>query len=165
MQWASELSPAGVVACAGYLVFAVASVVLAIVDARTHRLPSRIVLPSLAVVTSLLVAAALLAGERWRIWSMLGAGIALFALFFAFAFASPTGIGGGDVKLAPLVGVVLGYIGWDAVLLGVFAGFLFAAAFGLALVLCRHSKWRDSIAFGPWMLAGAWVATIYVLVA
>lgn len=145
----------------GYLWFAAAGIALAAIDARHQRLPDAIVLPSLAVVTVLLVAAATISGDWTRLWLTLGSGAALFALFLLIALIYPRGIGGGDVKLAPLIGVVLGQVGWEAVIVGTFAGFVCAAAVGIMFMLVGRAKWRSAIAFGPWMVLGAWVGIVW----
>lgn len=144
-------------ALGAYLWFAAAGVALTLIDLDHQRLPNAIVLPGLAVVISLLVASAILSGEWSRAGSTIAAAAALFALYFVIALVYPSGIGGGDVKLAPLVGGALGFIGWGAVAVGAFAGFLLGAVFGLALIALRRATRKSGIPFGPFMLVGAWI--------
>jgi leader peptidase (prepilin peptidase)/N-methyltransferase len=66
-------------------------------------------------------------------------------------------MGGGDVKLAGVVGVMLGFAGWDAVALGLFAGFLGGGLYSVVLLVRRRADRRTAVPFGPWMLLGAWV--------
>lgn len=147
---------------AGFLFFAVASVVLATVDVVTLRLPNVIVLPSLGVLVLLLGASALAALDWPRLALSLGVGAAGFAVYLALALIAPGGLGGGDVKLAGLVGVVLGYLGVEAVLWGFVGGFVCAGlASGLALIARGRAR-ANRIAFAPWMLLGAWVGAVFV---
>jgi leader peptidase (prepilin peptidase)/N-methyltransferase len=148
-------------ALGGYLGFAAAGIVLTLIDLHHQRLPDIIVLPGLVVVLSLFSASALLWGEWSRLGSTLGAAIALFVLYFVIALVYPRGIGGGDVKLAPLVGATLGFVGWGAVVVGTFAGFLLGAAFGLVLIALRRATRKSGIPFGPFMLAGSWVGIVW----
>lgn len=67
-------------------------------------------------------------------------------------------MGGGDVKLAPLLGFYLGWLGWDAVAVGAFAGFLLGGVVGIALLAARTATRKSRIPFGPYMLAGAFLA-------
>lgn len=148
-------------ALGAYLWFAGASIALALIDLDHQRLPDAIVLPSVGVVALLLSAAATLAGEWERLMGTLGAAAALFALYFIIALVYPRGIGGGDVKLAPLIGATLGFVGWGAVAVGAFAGFLLGAVFGLALIAARRATRKTGIPFGPFMLAGAWLGAVW----
>lgn len=142
-------------------VYAALSVVLTIIDLDSRRLPSAIVLPGWAAIVVLLLGTTLLGGLDW--WPFLRAligGIALFLFYSVVRLISPRGMGGGDVKLAGLVGTVLGWFGWGALAFGAFAAFVLGGVFGIALVLMRRAGRRSSIPFGPWMLAGAWVGIV-----
>lgn len=143
-----------------HLWFAAASISLALIDLEHRRLPDAIVLPSLAVVAALLALAAILLGDWGRLVSALAAAAALFALYLLIALVYPRGIGGGDVKLAPLIGAVLGFSGWAAVAVGAFAGFLLGAVFGIALMALRRATLKTGIPFGPFMLSGAWIGLV-----
>ncbi|MFC5336912.1 prepilin peptidase [Leucobacter denitrificans] len=151
----------GLFALVAFLWFGAASIALTTIDAKHQRLPNAVVLPSAAVVLLLLSVSSLLVGDWSRLGVTLGASAALFALYFGIALVYPRGIGGGDVKLAPLVGGVLGYLGWSAVGVGAFSGFLFAALVGVVLMFGRRARWRSAIAYGPWMLIGAWVGLVW----
>jgi leader peptidase (prepilin peptidase)/N-methyltransferase len=91
------------------------------------------------------------------------AGVVLAAVYAVLALIG-SGMGGGDVKLAPTVGMILGYLGWEFVLIGSLATFLLAALWGLALVVTRRATRKTHIAFGPFMVIGtlvtAWVAAL-----
>jgi leader peptidase (prepilin peptidase) / N-methyltransferase len=67
-------------------------------------------------------------------------------------------MGGGDVKLAPLLGFYLGWLGWGAVAVGAFAAFLLGGLVGVVLMATRLAKLKTRIPFGPYMLAGAFLA-------
>jgi leader peptidase (prepilin peptidase)/N-methyltransferase len=92
----------------------------------------------------------------------MGRGLLAMALlaggYFALAKAYPGGLGLGDVKLAGLLGLYLGWLGWRPVLVGTFAGFLLGGLLGVALLAARRAHRRTAIPFGPFMLAGALLA-------
>ena len=151
-------------ALAGYLWFAAASISLTLIDIELQRLPDAITGTSFVVVAALLGASAAIqgftAGEWGPLIGVFGGAAAVFAFYFLVAFVYPKGMGGGDVKLAPLVGAALGYIGWSEVIIGTFAGFLFGALWGIALMLAKRAGRKTVIPFGPFMLLGAWAGLV-----
>ncbi|MGY2065763.1 prepilin peptidase [Blastococcus sp. SYSU DS0619] len=141
-----------------FLVVAGAGVLLAAVDLRHRLLPNRVVGPAAVATAVLLTGAAALGGS----WGHLGraalGAAALFVGYLVLALISPSGLGMGDVKLAGLLGLPLGWLGWDAVLLGAAAGFVVQAALALLLLATRRVGRKAELPFGPAMLLGAALA-------
>lgn len=139
---------------------AAVSIALTLIDLDVRRLPDAIVLPSWVVGLVLLTLAAWNPGGDPAWWSlvraMLGA-LAMGASYFLILFAYPQGMGFGDVKLAVLLGLYLGWVGWSVVVIGWFAGFLLGGLIGVVMLLTRRAGRRRELAFGPWMLVGGWV--------
>ncbi|GAA2969259.1 hypothetical protein GCM10010519_00480 [Streptomyces lactacystinicus] len=129
---------------------------LTVIDLKVHRLPDILTLPASAG-TLLLLGGAALAGEPGSIWRALTAAAAVTAVYLVLVVA---GMGMGDVKLAPAVGVLLGWSSWTSVLWGTFAGFALAAVAGLALILTGRASTKSRLAFGPYMVAGAVVVSV-----
>lgn len=140
-----------------YLYFAATSIALTLIDIDTRRLPNSIVLPSYVVGGSLLLIASLIAGSWDALLRGVIASAALYAFYLLLRWIRPGGMGGGDVKLAGVVGLYLGWISWSAVLVGAFAAFLIGGVVGLTLIGLRRAGRKTSIPFGPYMLLGAWV--------
>lgn len=144
------------VVAVAYLYFAAISIVLTLIDLDVRRLPNSIVLPSYLVAGVLLALAAWLTGE-WAALLRAGMGMAaLYAFYFVLRLVRPGGMGGGDVKLAGVIGLYLGWVGWGALAVGSFAAFVYGGVFGLALILVRRAGRKSAIPFGPWMILGAW---------
>jgi leader peptidase (prepilin peptidase) / N-methyltransferase len=156
--------------------FAVMAVRLTVIDVRHHRLPDRIVLPSYAVAAVLLLGAVALhtlAGAPASAPGSGGAGLfgvpglrvvaggaALWLFYFLLWAVYPPGMGFGDVKLAGVLGMYLGFLGWEHVLAGTFAAFLFGGIWSVGLLVSRRGTLKSSIPFGPFMLAGAAAAML-----
>ncbi|GGK57155.1 prepilin peptidase [Planomonospora parontospora subsp. parontospora] len=141
-----------------YLYLAAVAVALAMIDLDVQRLPNAIVLPSYAVGALLLLPAAL-AGPGWTAALRgLAAMAALYAFYFALAWFYPGGMGFGDVKLAGLLGLYLGWLGWSAVVIGTFAAFLLGGIAGVTLLATGRAGRKTALPFGPAMLAGALLA-------
>lgn len=136
------------------------SIALALIDLDTHRLPNALVLPSYIVGLVLLGAAALVGGDPFALARAAIGGAALFLFYLVLALVRPDGMGFGDVKLAGVLGLFLGFLGWAPLLVGAFAAFLLGGLFGIALLATRRAGRRSGIPFGPWMLAGAWLGIL-----
>lgn len=138
-----------------FLFLAGAGLLLAVVDLRHRLLPNRVVVPSVVVGLALLAVPAAVAGDGTALLRAGLGAVLLFAVFLVLALISPSGLGMGDVKLAALLGLYLGWLGWDALALGGAAGFLVQAVVVLPLLALRRIGLRSELPFGPAMLAGA----------
>jgi leader peptidase (prepilin peptidase)/N-methyltransferase len=156
-------------ALAAYLYLAAAGLALAVIDIDTKRLPDAIVLPSYVVVAVLLTVAAV-GDQGW--WPLARAAIGaavMFAFYFAIVLASPAGMGFGDVKLAGLLGALMGYLSWSALVVATFGAFLLGALVGVVLIVTARGGRKTAIPFGPFMIAfslitvfaGGWLADLY----
>ncbi|MEU2422884.1 A24 family peptidase [Streptomyces sp. NPDC007851] len=145
---------------AGWLLLAPVGVLLAVVDFRVQRLPDPLTLPLAAAALGLLGVAALLPEHAGHWLTSLYAALALGAGYLVLFLINPGGMGFGDVKLALGAGAVLGWYGWPTVLLGTFAGFVYGALYGAALVVVRRAGRKSAIAFGPFLIAGAFTGLL-----
>lgn len=159
--FAEAPGPVALVAVAlAYAWLLVVSIALALIDARTHRLPNAWVLPGYPVLGGLL-AIACLAGAPWSSLLRAAVGGAVLFAFYLLLRAAGGGMGGGDVKLAGVLGIALGWAGWSALAVGAFAGFVFGGLYGVILLATRRAGRRTAVAFGPWMLLGAWTGIVF----
>jgi leader peptidase (prepilin peptidase) / N-methyltransferase len=138
-----------------WLLLAPSAVLMGAVDLAVFRLPDVLTLPSTATTAALLGAAALLPGHAGSWSSALLGGLALFLTYLLLHLVNPSGMGFGDVKLAPSLGMALGWYGWGALVLGTLLAFGLGAVTGLVLLALRRAGRRTPIPFGPFMLAGA----------
>ncbi|WP_336640090.1 A24 family peptidase [Microbacterium sp. USHLN272] len=135
---------------------------LLVIDARTHRLPDRIVLPTLAGLLLLALVDALATGDLApSIRALLGM-IVLGGFYALLRLLSRSGMGGGDVKLAAVIGLVLAWHGWTALAVGAASAFVLGALYSLGLMALRRADRTTRIAFGPWMIVGAVLGVLAV---
>jgi leader peptidase (prepilin peptidase)/N-methyltransferase len=87
---------------------------------------------------------------------------AAVAVFLLAALLSPggEGLGLGDVKLAGVLGALLGWWGWSEALVGLLSGFVLGGLGAALLLLTRRVGRGGSLAFGPAMLLGAYLCTV-----
>ncbi|WP_082104562.1 prepilin peptidase [Demequina soli] len=129
--------------------------VLAAIDLETRRLPNPLT-AAFAITLAVVVLATAVATGDWSdaLRSVIGA-VALGLLYGIAFVAYPKGMGFGDVKLAPSLGAVLGFLGWPQLIVGAFAAFIWGAVAGV-IAMRRARKSRGvAIPFGPWMVVGA----------
>ncbi|QDE35266.1 prepilin peptidase [Microbacterium foliorum] len=128
---------------------------LVVIDIRTHRLPNRIVLPTLAALVVVGGVDAMITGDSTAMiraaWGMLILG----GFYAALRLLSREGMGGGDVKLAAVIGLILGWHSWQALAVGAASAFVLGALFAVSLMMLRRANGSTRIAFGPWMILGA----------
>ncbi len=70
-------------------------------------------------------------------------------------------MGFGDVKLAGVLGLALGWLGWGPLVIGAFSAFLIGGLVGIALMAAKKAGRRSGIPFGPFMFAGAAVGIAF----
>jgi leader peptidase (prepilin peptidase)/N-methyltransferase len=141
-----------------YLYLAAVAVALSLIDIDVRRLPNAIVLPSYLVGAVLLVPVAVVHGDWDAALRGLVAMAALWTLYFGLAVAYPGGMGFGDVKLAGLLGLYLGWLSWSSVWIGTLTGFVLGGGVGVALLATKRATRKTALPFGPYMLAGALLA-------
>jgi leader peptidase (prepilin peptidase)/N-methyltransferase len=143
------------VALVPYLLLGALGVLLAVIDLACKRLPNVLVEPAIPAGAVLLAVAD---------WTSLGrAGLAAAALggvYLVLWLLPGGGIGLGDVKLAVLLGLFLGWLGWGEVLAGALLPFLLHGPVALVLLIGGRVGRRSRLPFGPAMLAGAWLAIV-----
>ena len=131
--------------------FCAVLVALSVIDAQHRIVPNRIVLP--AAAASLVAHTAIDPSLTWLAWALAASG-ALFLVVLAY----PKGLGMGDVKLAVLLGAVLGASVTVALMIGLFAALVPSAA-----LLARHgsSARKMGVPLVPFLALGAVVALFF----
>jgi leader peptidase (prepilin peptidase)/N-methyltransferase len=141
-----------------FLAVAALGIPLAALDLACQRLPDPLVLLGLLVTVPVLV----LAGPTG---ALIRGGIGAVVLFLGYlllALVPRSGLGFGDVKLAGLLGLLLGWVGWPAIALGAMLPHLINGPVVLVLLFTRKVKRDSAVPLGPALLAGAWLAVVLV---
>jgi leader peptidase (prepilin peptidase)/N-methyltransferase len=160
LAWARLAADAGLVEAAAFVVVGTLWVALAYVDLHLHKLPDLLTVPALVVGAALLGLDAAIHGD-WgaygRAW--LAAGV-LLAAYLLVAIAVPGALGLGDVKLAASVGLLLGWISVQTVVVGTVLAFLVGGVVAAAAMATGAADRRTALPFGPAIIAGAVLAVV-----
>ena len=133
-------------------------VALSVIDWRTRYLPTWLIAPSYVVVAALAVLAALITSD-WEALMLSAIGWVSAYLFFAVLWLLPGGMAYGDVRLAGVLGMALGWLGVPQLVLGLYTGFLLGGVVGLVLNAVKVFHHRHS-PFGPHMVLGALLGVV-----
>ncbi len=129
--------------------FTASLIVIFVYDLKHFIIPDEVVYP--AIVVSL--------GASLASPSALIAGMAAAGFFFALhALSRGQWMGFGDVKLALLMGLMLGF---PRIVVALFFAFVAGAAFSLPLVWAQKKQWKSEVPFGPFLVAGTFVALFW----
>jgi len=143
-------------------VLGAAGVALAAIDLGVQRLPHRLTLPIYPVVIGLLAVAAAAEDDFAALGRALLGGLVLAGSYYVLAVIRAGQLGGGDIVLAGLLGLALGWLGWPALVLGAGLAYVLFAVAAVVLLAARRITLRSHVAFGPFMLAGALVAIVAI---
>ena len=129
-----------------------------IIDYATHRLPRGVTFRAAIVGGPLLFLAAINIDDNGRILIMFASFIITLALFALLTAVSKGGIGGGDVRLAPVLAMFLGWLGASHVYIGLGSGFILGGVAAAGMLVTRRASASTRIAFGPFLCIGAVIA-------
>jgi leader peptidase (prepilin peptidase) / N-methyltransferase len=133
-------------------------VAVAVIDVEHRIIPNRILYPSL-VAFPVILAAGVLMGEKLSLLQAVAGFLAYGGGLFVVALISPGGMGMGDVKLAALIGLVLGAFGLSYVAVAAAAAILAGGLGAVALLAFARATRKHALPFGPYLAGGAvWAA-------
>ncbi|WP_235922137.1 prepilin peptidase [Lentzea tibetensis] len=145
---------------AAYSALAAIGVLLAVIDVIEHRLPSRLIAVGYLLLLALFGFAAVVRDNGAAMVRAAASMGVVFVVYLVLAVATNGGLGAGDVKLAGLLGLALGWLSWSAVLAGIVVGLFYGAVAGALLMALGKATPRSPIPLGPAMLAGAFTAVL-----
>lgn len=129
---------------------------LTIIDIKDGLLPDEITLPTIGLTLIANLALAIFGVMTYHDLLVVIGIAALIAFFFAFLIfiTQGSGMGGGDIRLGLLIGLLLG---WPKALIGLYVAFLTAAVVALLLIAIRKKRFGQTIPFGPFLVLGTYL--------
>ena len=132
---------------------------LSLIDIDTHLLPRRIVYRTIAAAMPLLVLSAFF-DDAGSVFGMFIGGLGMWCMLRVLEVLSRGDLGGGDVGLGGLLGLYLGWVSYEAILVGLIAAFFVGGLFALVLVVSRKANKHTHFAFGPFLIVGTLIAVL-----
>ena len=142
-------------------VFFAMLVAVSVTDLSHRLVPRRLVYPALSLIVPLLVATSAV-DHRWH--HLVGAGVAgatAFGLFAAIWWFVPQGMGFGDVRLAGVIGLTVGYLSLFDAYLAFAGGFVIGLMMALVTMVAQSSGRKARIPFAPSLAVGAVAAVLW----
>lgn len=140
------------------LAFLAGLLALALIDLEHLKLPKSIVYTTLYTVGVALITQATTTGQWHRLLVAVICSAAWFVLFLGLNLLSPRYLGFGDVRLAPVLGLELGWFGVRYVILGFFAANLIGSVIGVALIATKRLRRDQPVPYGVFLAMGAALA-------
>lgn len=142
-----------------FAVLFAALVAITVIDLELRLVPKAIVWPVVAAGVVLLSAASIAQSDPARMIDAVAGAAAAFGVLFLIHLVSPRGMGFGDVRLALLLGLYLGWVSPAHVGLGLFAAFVFGGVGGVVALALGRSR-RSALPFAPFLAAGTVLAVL-----
>jgi len=156
-----------------YLFFIVSVlIVIFVYDLRHYIIPDSVIYPAIFISLIYLLFKSLDFGH-WNLFGIWDLGFGIYnpllsgllasvlagGFFFAIVVITKgTGMGGGDMKLAFLMGLVLG---WPKILAALFLAFTAGAICGIIFVIAKKKALKSAIPFGPFLVLGTFIALFW----
>ena len=132
-----------------------------LIDLTTHRLTRSVTMRAAFIGGPLLSIAAITNNQPGKVGVMAMSFTATLLTFMTLSLASKRGIGAGDVRLAAVLAMFLGYLGAQYVFQGLALGFIIGGIVALLLLITRKGTRNTRIAFGPYICIGAMVVIFF----
>ncbi len=159
--WPMAMTGYGLMSFLFWLIFLVAFAALTVYDIRWYLLPDRVVWPLVALAgVQVLVHAAVYDGGLATLVSAAWGVATASGIFYAlYKLSDGNWIGGGDVKLGIVLGLLVG--GPLQGLLLIFIASLLGTMASIPMLLDRKLKRTSIIPFGPFLMLAAWILVLF----
>jgi len=136
------------------LVISAILIALFVIDLDHKRLPDPLTFLMYPVAVIGLGVDGVVTGQWPIVPALAGAGIWLLAIGGIWFLSGGRGMGMGDVKLAPALGLILGWVGLGSSVVGLLVAWLIGGVVAVGLLLARRARSGTAIPFGPFLITG-----------
>lgn len=141
-----------------YIILSSALVIIAFIDLNEQIVPDVISLPGIVIGFILSFFVPYISFANSALGVVVGGGIILIIGLAGSVIFKKEAMGGGDVKLAAMIGA---FLGWRYIIISLFLGFFLGALAGIVLVLSKIKSREDVVPFGPFIVLGSLITLFW----
>ena len=141
-----------------YILLSSALIIIAFIDLNQQIVPDVISLPGIVIGFILSFFVSYISFINSALGIVVGGGIILIIGLAGSLIFKKEAMGGGDVKLAAMIGA---FLGWRCIIISLFLGFFLGALTGIILIMTKIKKREDAIPFGPFIVLGSFITLLW----
>jgi len=141
-----------------YVILSSALIIITFIDLNEQIIPDVISLPGIAIGFILSFFVPYISFINSALGVVIGGGIILVISLGGSVIYKKEAMGGGDVKLAAMIGA---FLGWRYIIISLFLGFFLGALIGIILIMTKVKKREDVIPFGPFIVLGSLITLLW----
>lgn len=141
-----------------YIILSSALIIIAFIDLKEQMVPDVISLPGIVIGFILSFFVSYISFINSALGVVVGGGIIIIIGLAGSLIFKKEAMGGGDVKLAAMIGA---FLGWRYIIISLFLGFFLGALAGIILILSKIKKREDAIPFGPFIALGSIITLLW----
>lgn len=141
-----------------YIILLSALIIITFIDLNKQIIPDVISLPGIGVGLILSFFVPYISFINSALGVLVGGGIILAIGLAGSVIFKKEAMGGGDVKLAAMIGA---FLGWKYTIISLFLGFFLGALVGIFLILSKIKSKEDMVPFGPFIALGSLITLLY----
>lgn len=141
-----------------YIILSSALIIIAFIDLNEQIVPDVISLPGIVIGFILSFLVPYISFINSALGVLVGGGIILIIGLAGSVVFKKEAMGGGDVKLAAMIGA---FLGWRYIMISLFLGFFLGALAGIFLILSKIKSREDVVPFGPFIVLGSFITLLW----
>jgi len=141
-----------------YIILSSALIIIAFIDLNQQIIPDVISLPGIVIGFVISFFVPYISFINSALGVVIGGGIILIIGLAGSVIFKKEAMGGGDVKLAAMIGA---FLGWRYIIISLFLGFFLGALAGIILIMSKIKKREDVIPFGPFIVLGSFITLFW----
>ena len=141
-----------------YIVLSSALIIIAFIDLNEQIVPDVISLPGIVVGFIISFFVSYISFINSALGVLVGGGIILIIGLAGSVIFKKEAMGGGDIKLAAMIGA---FLGWRYIVISLFLGFFLGALAGIILILSKIKSREDTVPFGPFIVLGSFITLLW----
>ena len=141
-----------------YIILSSALIIIAFIDLNEEIVPDVISLPGIVIGFIISFFVPYISFVNSALGVLVGGGIILIIGLVGSVIFKKEAMGGGDVKLAAMIGA---FLGWRYIVISLFLGFFLGALAGITLIMSKIKSREDAIPFGPFIVLGSFITLFW----